>query len=141
MTWKNATFLVGFSWLIYGALFLDYPDWDIGVSIVMAVSTYFSADVVWRLLITKFKGSGVFGFTWATFFTWFSVDGSYWMYWTIINPSVMIREGQWPMSLCLFLLCGATWSLVPAQQSLLDTAKLGLQLVKAWWSRTFANNS
>lgn len=140
MTWKNGTFLIGFVWLIYGALFFDYPDWDIGVSIVMAVSTYFTAEWVWEYVTNPMDKLLEDSFL-VVFFTWWCVDGSYWMYWSLVNPSVMIREGQWPMSLCLFLLCGAVWNLVPTQQSLPDTAKLGFQLVKTWWGRTFTNNT
>jgi len=137
MTWKNSTFFVGFSWLIWGALFLDYPDWDVGVSVVMAVSTYFTADLVWQILrARKYRLMPM-----AAMSTYWCVDGSYWAYWSLVDPSVMIREGQWPMSLCLFLLCGAVWSIVPAQQSLLDTAKLGLQLIKTRWSSAFTDNT
>lgn len=140
MTWKNGTFVIGVLWLIWGALFLDYPDWDIGVSVIMAISSYFTAEYTWKYL-TRALDRNLKDAIPVLFFTWWSVDGSYWAYWTVVNPSVMIREGQWLMSLCLYLLCGIVWSLVPAQQSLLDTTKLGFQLVKTWWSRTFTNNT
>jgi hypothetical protein len=42
--WKNGTFAIGLGWLLWGALFLDYPDWDIGLSLLMAASTYVTAD-------------------------------------------------------------------------------------------------
>ncbi len=111
MTFKNLTFLAGLGWLIYGALFFNYPDWDVGVSLVMAISTYFSADWVWRAVRERRYTSWPL----ATILAWWCVDGSYWAYWSVVNPSVMIREGQWQMSLCLFLLCGAIWSLKPAE--------------------------
>jgi hypothetical protein len=129
MTWKNFTFLVGLSWLIYGALYMDYPDWDIPVSFLMACSTYLVADRFWQSMWTlRYR-------EWPALIiaAWWCVDGSYTVYWSIVNPSYMIREGQWLASLCLFLLCGAVWSLVPTQQPLRDTAKLGLQLVRTWW--------
>jgi len=118
---KNLTFAIGLGWLIYGALFFDYQDWDIGVSLVMAFSTYYFADKVWNDIglfyrILKLQPPReilylmVPVFTPLVLATWWCVDGSYWVYWSIVNPSVMIREGQWPMSLCLFLLCGAIWS-------------------------------
>lgn len=36
---KLATFVVGLGALLYGALFLDYPDWDVGVSLVMSLGS------------------------------------------------------------------------------------------------------
>ena len=107
---KNLTFVIGMLWLIYGALFFDYPDWDIGVSLVMGISTYVFAEVVWGGLMNPSKL--IRDADWIPVFIamWWCVDGSYTVYWSIVNPSVMIREGQWPMSLCLFLLCGAIWS-------------------------------
>lgn len=102
---KNITFLLGLSWLIYGALFFGYGDWDIGVSLVMACSTYLCADWVWASIIRmewrKWPA--------AAFMAWWCVDGSYWLYWSLVEPDAMFREGQWPMSLCLFLLAGFIW--------------------------------
>jgi hypothetical protein len=125
-TMKNLTFAIGLSWLIYGALFFGYPDWDIGVSLVMAFSTYFCADFVWqrlgvyfnhlkhwRHLLPENKARLVWRLALVALFTWWCVDGSYTVYWSLVNPSVMIREGQWPMSLCLFLLCGFVWTAAP----------------------------
>lgn len=109
LTWKYTTFLIGFAWLIYGAMFFDYPDWDIGVSIVMAVSTLGAADVAWKIMKQQIYRL----FPMAAMATWWCVDGSYTTYWSIVDPTVMIREGQWPMSLCLFLLCGAVWNIDP----------------------------
>lgn len=106
---KNITFSIGLAWLVYGALFFNYPDWDIGVSLVMAFSTYFCADWVWVAL--RDRRYAAWPVAAAT--TWWCVDGSYSVYWHIVNPQVMIREGQWPMSLCLFLLCGAVWTIAP----------------------------
>ena len=102
---KPATFAVGLGWLLWGAAFFGYPDWDFGVSVVMAVSTYLCAEwVVGTLMDRRYK-------LWpaAALAAWWCVDGSYWAYWSLVRPEVMIREGQWPMSLCLFLLCGFIW--------------------------------
>ncbi len=107
---KGMSFAVGLGLLIAGALTQDYPDWDLGVSLVMALSTLATAEwvasVVWQRR-----------WAWlplAAFWTWLSVDGVYWAYWSIVRPEVMIREGQWLASLCLYLLCGIIWyRLVP----------------------------
>jgi hypothetical protein len=109
--WKNGTFAIGLGWLLWGAMFLEYPDWDIGLSLLMAASTYLTAD--WAVsAITEKRYS-----RWplAILAAWWCVDGSYWLYWSVVRPEVMIREGQWLMSLCLFLLCGFIWQINPRE--------------------------
>ncbi len=107
---KLGSFAVGLSLLLVGALFLDYPDWDIGISLLMALSTLATAEwsvaVIWQ---RRWKWMPV-----AVFFAWLSVDGVYWAYWSSVRPEAMIREGQWLASLCLYALCGVIWyRLVP----------------------------
>ncbi len=106
MNLKNITFAIGLSWLIYGALYFQYPDWDIPVSLLMAALTYMSAD--WVMMAIRMRNYRRWPL--ALFFIWLSVDGVYWAYWHMTDPSVMIRDGQWPMSLCLYLLCGILWT-------------------------------
>lgn len=107
--WKNWTFLAGLLVLFAGAATGEFPDWDYGVSLVMAGMTYLTAEwCVDALMDWKHPR-----FVLAPIPAWLAVDGSYWAYWTIVNPSVMIREGQWPMSLCLYLLCGFCWRMGP----------------------------
>ena len=106
---KNFTFLIGLSWLLYGAMFFGYPDWDVKVSLLMAFSTYLFAERFWQNMMslgTNLTLRDLLG-------AWWCVDGSYALYWTITDPTVAIREGQWLMSLCLFLLCGAVWTAAP----------------------------
>ncbi len=109
LTWKNLTFAIGLSWLVWGALVLDYPDWDIPLSILMAGSTYLSAD---RFIKALKKPTPMLLF-WCLV-AWWTIDGSYWLYWSLVDSSVAIREGQWPTSACLYLLCGMVWTIVPA---------------------------
>lgn len=104
--WKPLTFLCGLSWLVWGALFLEYPDWDIPLSLLMAVSTYVSAD---KFTHAYLEGNWKQLLTWTPA-AWWAVDGSYWLYWSLVDTSVMIRAGQWPMSLCLYLLAGLVWT-------------------------------
>lgn len=104
--WKNITFLIGLSWLLYGAIYFDYIDWDVPISLLMALSTYLTADkfiMAIRLLHPK----KIFLYSIGT---WWSVDGVYWLYWSLTDKTAMIREGQWLASLCLYLLCGMVWS-------------------------------
>lgn len=104
--WKNATFLIGLGWLIYGAVYFGYADWDIPVSLLMAMSTYLTADRFIRAIKQK-------SYPWVALWSvgaWWSIDGSYWLYWYLVDSSALIREGQWGMSLCLYLLCGMVWT-------------------------------
>lgn len=107
---KGMSFAVGLAMLLAGALTLDYPDWDFGASIVMAFTTLATAE--WSISVVWQRR-----WAWlplAAFWTWLSVDGVYWAYWSLVRPEVMIREGQWLASLCLYLLCGIIWyRLVP----------------------------
>jgi hypothetical protein len=102
---KNVTFAIGLLLLIIGALTLDYPDWDIGVSVVMAGTTYLTAEYA----VLSIYNFDVKRFPASIFFTWLSVDGVYWLYHSLAG-NLMIREGQWPASLCLYLLCGIIWT-------------------------------
>lgn len=105
---KNFTFLIGLSWLIYGALNYGYPDWDVGVSLVMALATYFTADKV----VLAIRNLEWRRWPLMLFYTWFAVDGTYLIYWTIKDRVILLqmRDSQWPFSLCLFLLLGVIWS-------------------------------
>jgi hypothetical protein len=107
---KATTFLVGLALLLAGAVWLDYPDWDIGICFVMALTTLATAEWSTQALwLGRWQWMPL-----AIFWTWLSVDGVYWAYWSIVKPEVMIREGQWLASLCLYALCGIIWyRLVP----------------------------
>lgn len=107
---KALSFSIGLGLLLYGALYLDYPDWDMGVSFVMALTTLATAE--WSTMVIWTRQ-----WRWlplAALWIWLSVDGVYWAYWSLVRPEAMIREGQWMASLCLYALCGVIWyRLVP----------------------------
>jgi len=124
---KPVTFAVGLGWLLWGAAFFGYPDWDYGVSLLMAISTYLSAEwVVGTVMDRQYK-------LWpaAAVLAWWCVDGSYWAYWSLVRPEVMIREGQWAMSLCLFLLCGFIWRALRSVQVFHRRESLRLPIVRS----------
>jgi hypothetical protein len=106
---KNVTFAIGMAFLVYGALNFDIQDWDLGVSVVMAFCTYCTADWVINVL----RRSEYRKWPLALFFVWFSVDGSYFAYWQLVNPDAMLRGVQWLPSLFMYLLCGVIWSSLP----------------------------
>ena len=107
--YKNYTFLIGVLIMCAGALTDDYPDWDLTISVIQPIWAYFTAQAFVEVMMDlDWKRMPL-----ALFNAWVGVDGIYWVYWEVVNPSVMIREGQWPMSLCLFLLCGFIWRAGP----------------------------
>ena len=112
---KNITFAFGLAFLLLGALTFDIPDWDIGVSLVMAFCTYASADWVVGVL----RRSEYRKWPLALFFVWFAVDGSYFMYWQIVNPDAMLRGVQWLPSLFMYLLCAVIWTSLPTPREAL----------------------
>ena len=43
--------------------------------------------------------------------TWFTVDGSYWLYWHFKNPVALdfMRDANFLPSLSLYMICGLIW--------------------------------
>ena len=104
--WKLTTLIAGLGWLIWGAYHYQLSDWDVGVSVLMATCTYFSAPISVRILLTRNWPR----FPEALFWAWLSVDGVYTFYHLLLNDGdAMLRSAQWPTSLCLYLLCGCLW--------------------------------
>lgn len=105
--WKLVTLAIGIALLILGSYVYEAPDWDIPISFIMAILAYlfapWSMDVIlerkWRL----WPG--------MLFVTWFTVDGSYAIYWHFMNPAAleMMREVNFPASLSLYGMCGVIW--------------------------------
>jgi len=122
---KLGSFGVGLLLLLVGALYLDYPDWDIGICFVMALATLATAE--WSTMVIWQRR-----WAWmplAAFWAWLSVDGVYWAYWSVVRPEVMIREGQWLTSLCLYALCGVIWyRVVPEVARMFSSPKPALDV-------------
>lgn len=93
--------------LFAGALYDQAIDWDIPISLVMAGLAYLTAPwsvrVLWH---RRWRQWPLMLFT-----VWFSVDGSYWIYWHFKNPNAleMMRSANFPASLSLYALCGVLW--------------------------------
>jgi hypothetical protein len=102
--WKLVTLAAGFSWLLYGALFYNISDWDVGVSIIMAAIAYVAAPWCARAVIQR---------KWALWsgvliMCWFGVDGSY-VLWHNLVGNQAYRAANFPASMSLFWLCGFIW--------------------------------
>lgn len=105
--WKLFTLACGIGLLIWGRYYYQAPDWDIGISLVMAGFAYlfagWSMDVIMRRDWRKVPA--------MLLATWWTVDGCYWIYWSIVDPSALVmRPANFWASLSLFWMCGLVWS-------------------------------
>ncbi len=59
------------------------------------------------------------------FYTWFTVDGCYWIYWHFKNPVALelMRDANFPASLSLYVMCGLVWYYQGSLQELALAAK------------------
>lgn len=105
--WKLITLAAGVALLIAGSYFYDALDWDIPISLIMAGLAYLTAPVSMRIILErKWKQ-----FPLMLFYTWFTVDGSYAIYWYFVDPVAldMMRSANFPASLSLYAMCGLVW--------------------------------
>ena len=105
--WKLFSLGCGIALLILGSIYDPAPDWDVRISLIMAILTYLSAPWSLRVLLER---------RWrlwpaALFAIWFSVDGCYWLYWHFRNPLTLeyMRAANFPASLSLYGICGVIW--------------------------------
>lgn len=104
--WKLSTFAIGLGLLIAGSFYYQAPDWDIPISIIMAGLTYLTAS--WSVGVIRDRRWKLLPL--ALFYYWVSVDGAYWLYWSITKPDALImREANFFASTCLYWLCGMIW--------------------------------
>jgi hypothetical protein len=98
-------------------------DWDIPISFIMATLTYLSAPWSMRAVLERQWRR----FPLMLFYTWFSIDGCYWIYWHFKNPIALIlmREANFYASLSLYGMCGLVWYYEgTVKQLITDTKKL-----------------
>jgi hypothetical protein len=105
--WKLLSLSCGIALLIAGSFYYSAPDWDIPISLIMAILTYFAAPWSLRAFLER---------RWrlwpaALFATWFCVDGCYWIYWHFRNPVALewMRAANFPASLSLYGICAVVW--------------------------------
>lgn len=105
--WKLFSLAVGIVLLIWGAAYYQAPDWDIPISLIMAGLAYLTAAWSLRVIMER---------QWKhwplmLFYTWFTVDGSYAIYWSLKDPVAleMMRAANFPASLSLYWMCGLVW--------------------------------
>ncbi len=105
--WKLATLALGIALLIVGSFVYQAPDWDIPISLIMAVFAYVFAPWSLRVVVERRWRQ------WPAmlFVTWFTVDGCYWLYWHFKNPVALelMRDANFFASLSLYGMCGVVW--------------------------------
>lgn len=105
--WKLGSLLAGTALLIAGSFYHPAPDWDIPISIIMALLAYLTAPWSMRVLVERQCRR----FPLMLFLAWFTVDGCYWLYWSLKNPLALelMRDANFRASLGLYSLCGLIW--------------------------------
>ena len=105
--WKIITLLAGVALLMMGSIYDAAPDWDIPISLIMAVLAYLTAPWSMRTLLDRRWAQ----IPLALFYTWFTVDGCYALYWHFKDPGALelMRSANFPASLSLYGLCGVIW--------------------------------
>jgi len=105
--WKLFSLSIGIGLLVAGSYYYPAPDWDIPISLIMAMLAYLTAPWSVRVIVER---------RWRLwpamlFAVWFSVDGCYWLYWRFKNPVALelMRDANFLASLTLYGICGLIW--------------------------------
>lgn len=86
--WKLITFAVGTALMLIGAVLYEISDWDFGISLLMPALTYLTAPWAVRVLMQRH-------WRWlplAAFWAWFTIDGVYWFYHTLVGNEMLRLE-------------------------------------------------
>jgi uncharacterized protein involved in response to NO len=105
--WKLFSLLIGLLLLIAGSFYFPLPDWDVPISFIMAFFAYLTASWSMHVVVERQWKK----FPLMLFYTWFTVDGSYAIYWHFMNPQALadLREFNFGVSLLLYGMCGFVW--------------------------------
>jgi len=104
--WKLGTLALGILLLLVGSVVTPAPDWDTGISFIMAILTYLTAP--WLIHVIR-------RLDWrrvpiALALAWFSIDGCYWIYWSMVDHAALVmRPANAFASTFLYLLMGMVW--------------------------------
>ena len=105
--WKLATLAIGIALLVAGSFLYEAPDWDTPISLIMALMSYLTASWSMHVMVERRWRQWLIMLLW----TWFTVDGCYWLDWNFKNPVALalMREANAPASLSLYWMCGLVW--------------------------------
>lgn len=118
--WKLITLALGINLLWYGSRLMPSPDWDLGISVLMAVLTYLTAP--WGLRVVLERRWKMLPL--AAFWCWLSVDGVYWAWNSGLVDIDGWRRVNAAASFSLYGTCALLWlyrgSLADAKRDLLS---------------------
>jgi hypothetical protein len=119
--WKLVTFFLGLALLVVGSFYYQAPDWDIPISVIMAIVTYLTASWSMHVMVERQWKK----FPLMLFYTWFSIDGCYWIYWHFTDPKALalMRDVNFLASLSLYCMCGLIWYYEGSLRQLISDAK------------------
>lgn len=119
--WKLFSLAIGLTLLIVGSFFYKAPDWDIPISFIMAIFAYLTASWSLRVIVER----RIKHVPLMLFYTWFTVDGCYSIYWYFQNPEALalMRDANAPASLTLYGMCGLVWYYQGSLKQLLNDIK------------------
>jgi hypothetical protein len=119
--WKLLALCIGLTLLIVGSFYYQAPDWDIPISFIMAGFAYLTAPWSMRVILERRWKY----FPLMLFWTWFTVDGCYWIYWHFKDPVALqlMRDVNFPASLSLYGMCGLVWYYQGSLKAFLAEAK------------------
>ena len=131
--WKLVTFAIGVALLIVGSFYYEAPDWDIPISLIMATLTYLTAPWSLRVIVER-RWKLWPGMLLAT---WFTVDGSYWLYWHFKNPVALefMRGANFLPSLSLYMICGLIWFYRGGLRQMFSDAGAQIRLLRSGGSQ------
>lgn len=104
--WKLFSLLCGVLLLLLGARYSGLPDWDVSVSLIMAVPAYFTAPCSLRVFLERRWKQLPQALLWS----WFTIDGTYTAYWYLVDPAALLyRPANALASSALYVACGLVW--------------------------------
>jgi hypothetical protein len=105
--WKLLSLACGIALLITGSSWFALPDWDVPISFIMAIFAYLTAPCSLRVIVERRWTQ----FPMALFWAWFSVDGTYAIYWHFNDPVALeqLRSANAAASLALYGMCAIIW--------------------------------
>ena len=99
-----ATLCFGLLALVAGSIYENLPDWDIGISLLMGLLTFFTAPLCIKWIIQRnYKMMPI-----GILFAWLTIDVSYCLY-NFLLEHPYFREANFSASTPLYFMMGLFW--------------------------------
>ena len=123
--WKLITFCIAMSWLLYGAIFYEIGDWDIGITLIMGGLTYLMApwSVYVILYAIRYRPKLWYLQIIAALIAWlFVVDWIYMAYHTLVGNQTY-RDANFYTSTPIYFMAGIVWLYRGSVKELIENLK------------------